>query len=161
VPIVIGANLALIVYVARLAHTIHQRQVTPIGTLVLGNYEDMIFVGIHNAGMGSMKIRNLKAISANGWASANGSADAGGTIGSLLKSASEIEGRLVASSERLTLVSFGFVPGSRFDDERRARIREILKDISIELCYTDVNEKVEYTLTQDLSLFGRRRQARV
>jgi len=28
------------------------------------------------------------------------------------------------------------------------------------LCYTDGKEKVEYTLTQDLSLFGNRRQAR-
>jgi hypothetical protein len=57
-------------------------------------------------------------------------------------------------------VSFGFVPGSRFDDERRARIRNILKDITIELCYTDSKERVEYTLTQDLALFGSRRQAR-
>src|SRR5208337_111831 len=127
---------------------------TPIGTLVLGNYEDLIFVGIGNAGIGPMKIRNLKATSRDS------SADAEGTISLFLKSAREMEGRLVASSERLTLLSFGFVPGSKFDDERRARIRGILKDITIELCYTDGKEKVEYTLTQDLSLFGNRRQAR-
>jgi hypothetical protein len=154
IPIIIGANLALIVYVARLAHSIHQRQTTPIGNLILGNYDDMIFVGISNAGMGPMKIRNLKATSTDG------SADAEGTLGSFLKSAREIKGRTIDSSERLTLVSFGFVPGSRFDDERRARIREILKDITIELCYTDGKEEVEYTFTQDLSLFGRRRRAR-
>jgi hypothetical protein len=154
IPIIIGANLALIVYVARLALTVNQRQTTPIGTLVLGNYEDTIFVGIGNAGMGPMKIRNLKATSRDG------STDAEGTISSFLKSADDIEGRVVASAGRLTLLSFGFIPGSRFDDERRARIREILKDITIELCYTDGNEKVEYTLTQDLSLFGKRRQAR-
>lgn len=155
VPIIIGANLALIVYIARLGHSIHQRQTTPIGTLVLGNYEDMIFVGIGNAGMGPMKIRNLTATSRDG------SPDAEGTISSFLKSAGEIEGRLVASAERVTVLSFGFIPGSRFDDERRARIRAILKDITIELCYTDGKEKVEYTLTQDLSLFGSRRQARI
>jgi len=154
VPIIIGANLALIVYIARLGHSIQQRQTTPIGTLVLGNYEDTIFVGIGNTGMGPMKIRNLKATSRDG------SAHAEGTISSFLKSASEIEGRMVDSAERLTLLSFGFVPGSRFDDERRARIRGILKDITVELCYTDGKEKVEYTLTQDLSLFGNRRQAR-
>jgi hypothetical protein len=154
VPIIIGANLALIVYIARLGHSIHQRQTTPIGTLVLGNYEDMIFVCIGNAGMGPMKIRNLKATARDGYA------DVEGTISSFLKSAGEIEGRTVASEERLTLLSFGFVPGSRFDDERRARIRDVLKDITIELCYTDGKEKVEYILTQDLSLFGNRRQAR-
>jgi len=154
VPIIIGANLALIVSIARVAHSIQQRQTTPIGTLVLGNYEDLIFVGIGNAGIGPMKIRNLKATSRDS------SADAEGTISLFLKSAREMEGRLVASSERLTLLSFGFVPGSKFDDERRARIRGILKDITIELCYTDGKEKVEYTLTQDLSLFGNRRQAR-
>ena len=155
IPIIIGANLALILYIARLGHSIQQRQATPIGTLVLGNYEDMIFVGISNAGMGPMKIRNLKATSRDG------SADADGTISSFLESAGEIEGRIVASAERLTLLSFGFIPGSRFDDERRARIRTVLKDITIELCYTDREEKVEYTLTQDLSLFGSRRPARI
>ena len=154
VPIIIGANLALVVHVARLAHSIHRRQTTPVGTLILGNYDDMIFVGIGNAGIGPMKIRNLKATSRDG------TADAEGTIRSFLQSASEIEGRTVNSFERLTLLSFGFVPGSRFDDARRARIREILKDITIELCYTDSREKVEYTLTQDLSLFGKRRPAR-
>ena len=155
IPIIIGANLALIVYVARVAHSIQQRQTTPIGTLVLGNYEDLIFVGVSNAGMGPMKIRNLKATSRDG------SADAAGTISSFLKTGSEIEGRIVAAAERLTLLSFGFIPGSPFDDERRARIRGILKDITIELCYTDYREKVEYTLTQDLSLFGSRRRARL
>lgn len=154
IPIIIGANLALIVYAARLAHAIHQRQTSPIGNLIVGNYEDLIFVGIGNAGMGLMKIRNLKA------SSKDGTADAEATISSFLKSADQIEGRIIASAERLTLVSFGFVPGSRFDDERRARIRNILKDITIELCYTDSKEKVEYTLTQDLALFGSRRQAR-
>ena len=154
IPIIVGANLALIVSIARLGHSIQQRQITPIGTLVLGNYEDMIFVGICNAGMGPMKIRNLKATSRDG------STDAERTISSFRKSANEIEGRMVASAERLTLLSFGFVPGSRFDDERRARIKAILKDITIELCYTDGKEKVEYTLTQDLSLFRNRRRAR-
>jgi hypothetical protein len=153
IPIIIGANLALIVYAARMAHSIHQRRILPIGNLIIGNYEDMIFVGIGNEGMGPLKIRNLKATS-RAFA-----ADAQATISSFLKSASEIQGRIVASSERLTLLSFGFVPGSRFDDERRARIRSALKDITIELCYTDGKEKVEYTLTQDLSLFGSRRQA--
>ncbi len=154
VPIIIGTNLALIVYIARLGQSIHQRQSTPIGNLVLGNYEDTIFVGIGNAGMGPMKIRDLKATSA-GY-----SADAEGILSSLLKSATEIEGRIIASSERLALVSFGFVPGSKFDDERRVRIREVLKDITIELCYTDGKEKIEYTLTQDLSLFASKRRTR-
>jgi len=154
VPIIIGANLALIVYIARLCHSLQQKQTNPIGTLVLGNYEDVIFVGIGNAGMGPMRIRRLQATSRDG------SADAEATISSFLKSAGEMEGRIVASAERLTLLSFSFIPGSKFDEERRARIRSILKDITIELCYTDGKEKVEYMLTQDLSLFGNRRQAR-
>lgn len=151
IPIIIGANLAIIVYVARLAHSIHQRQTLPIGNLIIGNYEDLIFVGIGNTGMGLMKIRNLKARSKD-----NG-AHSEETIKSFFAKAGEMEGRIVASAERLTLLSFGFIPGSRFDDERRATIRNILKDITIELCYTDGMEKAEYTLTQDLSLFGGRR----
>ncbi len=119
--------------------------------MIIGNYEDLIFVGVGNAGMAPMRIRKLKATYMNGVA------DAKTIYSSIFKNADEIEGRIVASEERLTILSFGFVPGSRYDDERRARIRRILKDITIELCYTDGKEKVEYTLTQDLSLFGGRR----
>jgi hypothetical protein len=155
VPIIVGANLALVVSIARLAHSIHLRQTSPVGNLIIGNYEDTIFVGIGNVGMGPMKIRNVKATYRNGVA------DAKTIYSSIFENANEIEGRIVASDERLTLLSFGFVPGSRFDDERRARIRNILKDITIELCYTDGKEKVEYTLTQDLALFGTRRRTRV
>jgi hypothetical protein len=151
VPIIVGANLAIIVYVARLAHSIHQRRTLPIGNLIIGNYDDLIFVGIGNTGMGLMKIRNLKA------KSKDRAAHSEATIESYFGKAEKMEGRIVASAERLTLLSFGFIPGSRFDDERRAAIRNILKDITIELCYTDGKEKVEYTLTQDLSLFGNRR----
>lgn len=151
IPIIVGANLAIIVYVARLAHSIHQRQTSPIGNLIIGNYEDLIFVGIGNSGMAPMRIRNLRATYKDGVA------DAKTIYSSIFENADEVEGRIVASAERLTLLSFGFIPGSRFDDERRATIRNILKDITIELCYTDGQEKVEYTLTQDLSMFGGRR----
>lgn len=151
IPIIVGANLALIVYVARLAHSIHQKQTSPIGSMIVGNYEDMIFVAIGNMGMGPMKIRNLKA------RSKDTAAHSEAAIKSFFSNTDELQGRTVASAERLTLLSFGFVPGSRFDDERRATIRNSLKDITIELCYTDSKEKVEYTLTQDLSLFGSRR----
>ena len=154
IPIIIGANLAIIVYAARVAHSIHQRRTLPIGNLIIGNYEDIVFVGIGNAGMGPMKIRNLKATYKDGVA------DAKIIYSSIFKNADAIEGRIVAAEERLTILSFGFIPGSRYDDEKRTRIRRILKDITIELCYTDSKEKVEYTLTQDLSLFGRRRPAR-
>jgi hypothetical protein len=154
VPIVIGANLAIVVYVARLAYTIHQQRTVPIGNVIVGNYQDAIFVAIRNAGMGEMKIRNLKILAKSygePWEAA---------IKTFVEHAEKIEGRILSPSEKLDLLSVRFIPGSRFDDERRTRIRKVLRDMTIVMCYTDSKEQVEYTLTQDLSWFGRGLSAR-
>jgi hypothetical protein len=154
VPIIVGANLAIVVYVAHLAYSIHQSRGMPIGNVIIGNYQDTIFVNIRNSGMGVMKIANLK-IMANGYLTPSET-----TIEAFVEKAEEMAGRMLSPSEELTLLSFGFIPGSRFDDERRTRISNVLKGMTILMCYTDSEEQVEYTLTQDLSLFGRRRHAR-
>ena len=154
VPIVIGANLAIVVYVARLAYTIHQSREMPIGNVIIGNYQDAIFVAIRNAGMGEMKIRNLKILATSygePWEA---------PIKTFVEDLEKTEGRILSPSEKLDLLSIGFIPGSRFDDEKRTSIRNALKGMTILMCYTDSKEQVEYTLTQDLSLFGRGRSAR-
>jgi hypothetical protein len=136
------------------------KTVKPIGIIVVADYENKIFIRIDNCGVGPLLIKKItvknKTISAT-------------TVIDLIPErlneriiwadfAAALEGKAISVGENLHLILWEADIESYEQQkiiEDRRDIRNVLKDISVILEYTDIYEKNTFKVERSMEWFGR------
>ena len=139
------------------------KSVRPIGRITVGDYENDIYVSILNNGIGPLIIKSFKAKNSK-ISSTTGLIDIVPTdINNNViwtDFASNFDNRAIKAGERLYLLRLTFEEKADQQQENiKTRLRNFLKDLTVELQYTDIYEKRTYTIERKLDWFGRHLEA--
>jgi hypothetical protein len=139
------------------------KSVKPIGRITAGDYENDIYVSILNNGIGPLIIKDFLAKN-NRISSKTGLIDIVPTDinNSVIWTdfASNFETRAIKAGERLYLLRLTFEEQADQNQETiKTKLRNFLKDLTIELQYTDIYEKRTYKIVRELDWFGRHLEA--
>jgi len=135
------------------------KSIKPIVHITVADHEDEIYVSIINNGIGPAIIKDFCA--KEGTVFAKNLIDLiPDDINSKVvwaEFAASFVGRALKASERLYLIRLTFdeIGNQKLNDEVKKDLRGFLKNVSLELEYTDIYEKETYTVSRNLDWFGR------
>lgn len=153
--------ISIITYVSQRKFNINS--VKPILNIVLGDYENYIYIKVQNNGMGPAKIKNFECENYK-----NEKADSvielipkEIIINTQMRSKTvklhsfndfveSIEGKVIAPDKEIILVSYS--PTDALD---RQGIRKVLKDLVIRIDYADIYDNKQNLCIRDCNWFGR------
>lgn len=151
-----GPIIALLgVLIAVRLNSIQVRLAKPYGDIVIGNYEDCLYVDLRNKGVGTMIIKKVVAKPQQGLIKTN-LIDLMPILSSGKKWTNfvhEIEGKALSPGEKLNFlkIEFGETPS---DAGIRENIREALSKIEISVEYIDIFNKPQGIAHRNLNEFS-------
>lgn len=164
-PIISLINLVVLTYITISINRIEdqrnqwtlQELARPVGQIICGDYEDLIEVKLKNCGLGPLLIRNIIIKKTDGSIS-----------NSLIDEMPEILGGLswadfvidainyaIPKDSEINLIKIKHDPNDYNFKIYKTSIRKILKEITIEVEYTDMYNRPMANAIRNLSFFGR------
>lgn len=157
---IVAVIISITTYKSQVEH--NKNSVRPIIDIIFGDYEDDIYVRIDNNGVGPAIIKGVLCL--------NGQKKADSLIKLIPQKArlttpycdesiklspfsdfvENISGRTLAPGGHITLLQL-----SNPDPKKRTILRYILKDIALQVEYTDIYKKETMNTQRELSFFGR------
>jgi hypothetical protein len=135
-----------------------ERLVRPLISILVGDYEEQIQVKLKNAGLGPLMIKEIFIFSPN---NSNGCKN----LIDLMPKHPEglpwrdfvfkIEGRVIAVGAELNLLELTGEPGNILFEDFKKRVRYNLKDVVIQIAYTDIYENEMPKAIQLLDIYRR------
>ncbi|OGC02496.1 hypothetical protein A2V82_02035, partial [candidate division KSB1 bacterium RBG_16_48_16] len=126
------------------------------GNIIVADYENRMSVDIQNAGLGPLIIKKFVALDKND-----------NELNSLIEAfkdskikewtsfIEQIKDRIIPPSKKLNLIEMHYDVNNNTDIENREIIRNVLKEITIKVYYTDVYGEKENFVQRKLDFFGR------
>lgn len=157
---IIAIIISITTYKSQVRH--NRNSVKPILDIVLGDYENDLYVRIDNNGVGPAIIKNISCSNGNDERNCllelipgearvtTAHTDAIVPLFPLTDFVEDIASRTIAPEKNIVLLEL-LEPNSR----QRLALRSVLKEITISINYTDIYGKEIFTTKRELSFFGR------
>lgn len=157
---IIAIIISITTYRSQVQH--NKNSVKPILNIILGDYENDLYVRIDNNGVGPAIIKNVSCSNRRDEKNClikliprevrvtTPHADAIVSLFPLTDFVEDISGRTIAPEKHIVLLEL-LEP----DSKKRIALRTVLKEITIHIEYTDIYRKETFVVERELSFFGR------
>jgi hypothetical protein len=149
-------SIILTVFALRMQQRHNYKSLTPIASLPIGDYENLIEVSLKNTGVGPLIVKSFVV--------SNGSENKNNIIDWMPKTPenidwetfyNDIEGLCVPPNESAIIIRLSGNENSQTFSKFRDQVRKALAPLKIKVAYQDIYERDMPVRKRDLSWFGR------
>jgi hypothetical protein len=143
-------------YVTILANQIQKQQIRPVGNIILGDYENHLYVDLRNGGLGPLIVKSLKVKNSNSIEKINiiEFMPNNPNRGFWDNYINRIDERVIAPSDKINLIRLRTDLENNNQIKFRDSVRKHLATLTIQVEYTDVFGNAQPTLTKSLVFFS-------